>query len=172
MSQVLFSSKGGSFIVSNQALQRCRHSGVRAQTSNPCPPSPLAPPSLLPSSQPLLSHRHHGQHRVGKKKLAVVAAGGDLGPSEEQEMPDTMTPERARAVLQVSASSSFEEILAQKQKQLNRFGGDQEKAMEVEAAYDLLFMQSMKKRLSGELEVSTGVRYAVGLANVCNLSPN
>eukprot|EP00983_Pelagomonas_calceolata_P047783 1140783-Pelagomonas_calceolata.AAC.6 len=109
-----------------------------------------------------------------------------------------MTPERAREVLQVSASSSFEEILAQKQKQLNRVGGDQEKAMEVEAAYDLLFMQvresegctqpqlaleqwrgshsacvlllsifllqSMKKRLSGELEVSTGVRYAVWVA--------
>lgn len=56
-------------------------------------------------------------------------------------MPDAMTPERARAVLQVPASASFEEILAQKQKQLSKYVGDQEKAMEVEAAYDLLFMQ-------------------------------
>lgn len=32
--------------------------------------------------------------------------------------------------------------------------------MQIEAAYDTLFMQSMKRRLSGELEVSTSVRYA------------
>uniref|UniRef100_A0A7S3VJQ0 Uncharacterized protein n=1 Tax=Dunaliella tertiolecta TaxID=3047 RepID=A0A7S3VJQ0_DUNTE len=159
MSQTLFLSRGGSVAVGNHAARRCRHSSVRAQTSNP--PSPLAPSSLLPSSQHrALSQRHHGQRRGGRERLYVAAAGGNLGPSEEQEMPDAMTPERAREVLQVSASSSFEEILAQKQKQLNRVGGDQEKAMEVEAAYDLLFMQSMKKRLSGELEVSTGVRYA------------
>lgn len=32
--------------------------------------------------------------------------------------------------------------------------------MQIEAAYDVLFMQSMKKRISGELEVSSSVRYA------------
>ena len=32
--------------------------------------------------------------------------------------------------------------------------------LQIEAAYDVLFMQSMKKRISGELEVSTSVRYA------------
>jgi hypothetical protein len=31
---------------------------------------------------------------------------------------------------------------------------------QIEAAYDVLFMQSMKKRISGELEVSSSVRYA------------
>lgn len=31
---------------------------------------------------------------------------------------------------------------------------------QVEAAYDILFMQSMKKRLTGELEVSSSVRFA------------
>lgn len=53
----------------------------------------------------------------------------------------TMTPEEARAVLQVSASSSFEEVLAAKDRQLGRAGGDKEKAMEVDMAYDLLLMQ-------------------------------
>ena len=33
-------------------------------------------------------------------------------------------------------------------------------AHQIEAAYDVLFMQSMKKRISGELEVSSSVRYA------------
>jgi hypothetical protein len=32
--------------------------------------------------------------------------------------------------------------------------------LQIEAAYDVLFMQSMKKRISGELEVSSSVRYA------------
>jgi len=32
--------------------------------------------------------------------------------------------------------------------------------LQIEAAYDTLFMQSMKRRISGELEVSTSVRYA------------
>lgn len=32
--------------------------------------------------------------------------------------------------------------------------------VEIEAAYDILFMRSMKKRITGELEVSTAVRYA------------
>ncbi|KAJ9526679.1 hypothetical protein QJQ45_017565 [Haematococcus lacustris] len=37
---------------------------------------------------------------------------------------------------------------------------DQQRRMELESAYDVIFMQNMKKRLSGELEVSTSVRYA------------
>lgn len=32
--------------------------------------------------------------------------------------------------------------------------------MQIEAAYDVLFMQSMKKRITGELEVSSSVKYA------------
>lgn len=32
--------------------------------------------------------------------------------------------------------------------------------MQIEAAYDVLFMQSMKKRITGDLEVPTSVRYA------------
>lgn len=31
---------------------------------------------------------------------------------------------------------------------------------QIEAAYDVLFMHSMKKRITGELQVPTGVRYA------------
>lgn len=32
--------------------------------------------------------------------------------------------------------------------------------MQIETAYDILFMQSMKKRLSGEANVSQSVRFA------------
>eukprot|EP00983_Pelagomonas_calceolata_P047782 1140783-Pelagomonas_calceolata.AAC.5 len=77
MSQTLFLSRGGSVAVGNHAARRCRHSSVRAQTSNP--PSPLAPSSLLPSSQHrALSQRHHGQRRGGRERLYVAAAGGNL----------------------------------------------------------------------------------------------
>jgi hypothetical protein len=41
---------------------------------------------------------------------------------------------------QVPPSASFDDILAQKERQLSK-SLDQEKVMEVEAAYDILFMQ-------------------------------
>lgn len=53
-----------------------------------------------------------------------------------------MTPQRARAILGVGANASFEDILASKNTKLGLVGSDPEKAMELEAAYDLLFMQA------------------------------
>jgi len=72
-----------------------------------------------------------------------------------------MTTEAAYSILGVDSNSSgFEQILAAKNKMLAVNKGNKEKCSEVETAYDVLFMQSMKKRISGELEVSTSVRYA------------
>jgi hypothetical protein len=71
-----------------------------------------------------------------------------------------MTTEDACKILDVQATASFEEVLAAKNTKLMAAGGDENRVVEVETAYDILFMRSMKKRMSGEIEVSTSVRYA------------
>jgi hypothetical protein len=71
-----------------------------------------------------------------------------------------MSSEEAAKILGVSSSSSFDEVLSKKNALLSKASGDQERIMELEAAYDVVFMQSMKKRITGETNVSTSVRYA------------
>ncbi|KAG2442418.1 hypothetical protein HXX76_002504 [Chlamydomonas incerta] len=82
------------------------------------------------------------------------AAGEDLPPATR------ITAEDACKLLDVGPNASFEEILQQKNRKLAQADGDVDKVVEIEAAYDILFMRSMKKRITGELEVSTAVRYA------------
>ncbi|KAG2482634.1 hypothetical protein HYH03_018442 [Edaphochlamys debaryana] len=71
-----------------------------------------------------------------------------------------MTAEDACKLLDVQPAASFEEVLQAKNRKLALVDGDTEKVVAIEAAYDILFMRSMKKRITGELEVSSSVRYA------------
>jgi len=76
-------------------------------------------------------------------------------------LPTGLTAAEAYDVLGLpNTEHTFEQILTAKNKQLAANPGDQERQLQIEAAYDVLFMQSMKKRISGELEVSSSVRYA------------
>lgn len=68
--------------------------------------------------------------------------------------------DEALQVLGVSAKAGFDEILKAKNRKLAAHDGDMDKIMQIEAAYDIIFMQSMKRRMTGEVEVSTSVRYA------------
>lgn len=79
--------------------------------------------------------------------------------ASDSDAPNVMTLERAYRLLQVTEKHKFDEIVEQKNKLINS-SKDQDRVMELEAAYDILFMANMKKRLTGELEVSTSVRYA------------
>ncbi|KAI8475846.1 MAG: hypothetical protein J3K34DRAFT_16779 [Monoraphidium minutum] len=81
------------------------------------------------------------------------AEGGDA-----EALPGVLTLDDARGVLGVGAAASFDDILSAKNRKLSDAEGDAR--MKIEAAYDVLFMHSMKKRLTGELQVPTGVRYA------------
>lgn len=71
-----------------------------------------------------------------------------------------MSTEEAYKVLGVNGGANFDSILSAKNRILATCGGDQEKVMEVETAYDIIFMQSMKRRLAGEIPVSPTVRFA------------
>eukprot|EP00775_Hariotina_reticulata_P012624 gene12624-12754_t len=88
---------------------------------------------------------------------------GRLAPARasEPELPQTISTDEALQILGLkTGETSFEQILTAKNKQLQANQSNQDRLMEIEAAYDVLFMQSMKKRITGELEVSSSVRYA------------
>lgn len=69
-----------------------------------------------------------------------------------------LSQEDAYKILELSPGASFDEIVAAKNKLLASSGSNQNRVLEVEAAYDVLFMLSMKQRLSGQ--VASSVRYA------------
>ncbi len=100
-----------------------------------------------------------------------------------------MTAEEAENILGLSSAKvqGFEEILSAKNKLIAANQNNRDKIMQVscmgitcccyachhamphsssvvspqiEAAYDVLFMRSMKRRISGEVEVATSVRFA------------
>jgi hypothetical protein len=87
--------------------------------------------------------------------VAISAGEGDIS------VPNAMSVDQALSILGLkTGEGSFEQIVAAKNKQLAASQSNQERVMEIEAAYDVLFMQSMKKRITGELEVSSSVKYA------------
>lgn len=89
----------------------------------------------------------------GLGSRTIVRAEGDA-----EALPQALSIDDARGILGVNASASFDDILGAKNSKLAN--ADDEKKLQVEAAYDVLLMQSMKKRITGELQVPTGVRYA------------
>eukprot|EP00882_Tetradesmus_deserticola_P007765 GHRQ01008175.1.p1 GENE.GHRQ01008175.1~~GHRQ01008175.1.p1 ORF type:complete len:279 (+),score=64.01 GHRQ01008175.1:188-1024(+) len=95
--------------------------------------------------------------RVVRGAGTAARAGGD---SEAVPPVQQMSYDDALKVLGLSGPSSFEQIVTAKNKQLAASQSNQEKIMEVETAYDVLFMQSMKKRMTGDIEVPTSVRFA------------
>ncbi|KAK9836137.1 hypothetical protein WJX81_004315 [Elliptochloris bilobata] len=69
-----------------------------------------------------------------------------------------MSLDEAYKLLGVSEAAGFDEILAAKKKLVRQSGNDRERIVQVEAAYDILLMQSMKRRMSGD--VGSAVRFA------------
>lgn len=71
-----------------------------------------------------------------------------------------MTLQEAQDLLKVRSTDDFDTIMRAKNKQVAKVDGDQEKIFMIEAAYDLLLMQNMRARLTGEMKVSNNVRFA------------
>lgn len=57
-------------------------------------------------------------------------------------------------------TSSYEDVMNAKNHLLNKFRSQTDRKVQVEAAYDLIFSQQLKARLSGDLQVSNRVRFA------------
>ncbi|GBG64132.1 hypothetical protein CBR_g40579 [Chara braunii] len=98
-----------------------------------------------------LAGRKGGRLQARHFRLQVSAKGDDSVPSE-------MTLGDALSLLGVAEGASFDEILRAKKSIMATCEGDQEQQMKVEAAYDMLLMQSLSKRRSGQVDGS--VKYA------------
>ncbi|CAL8472111.1 g11653 [Coccomyxa elongata] len=77
-----------------------------------------------------------------------------------------MSIDDAYDLLNVKEDAGFDEILSAKNKLSSASQGDTDKIMRIETAYDILLMQSMKKRLKGE-----GVAQSVRFADVARRKP-
>ncbi|CAD7702517.1 unnamed protein product [Ostreobium quekettii] len=80
--------------------------------------------------------------------------------SENPDAIKSMTKEEALAVLGLGSYTNFEDVVRAKNRQLSGSGVDEQKQQEVEAAYDLLLMMSMRKRVTQGEAVPTSVRFA------------
>lgn len=125
-------------------------SSLSSHTSSArCSRSCAAPLRALQTCKPL--------YRQCRGAGTQARASGD---SEAVPPVQQMSYEDALKVLGLSGPSSFDQIVNAKNKQLAASQSNQEKMMEIETAYDVLFMQSMKKRITGDIEVPTSVRFA------------
>eukprot|EP00955_Chlamydomonas_euryale_P101512 365350-Chlamydomonas_euryale.AAC.1 len=70
-----------------------------------------------------------------------------------------MSTEEALNILGVSASAGFDEVMDRKKALLAQAGGDSDRVLDVEAAYDVILSQRLKMRMTGE-NVAGGVRFA------------
>ncbi|XP_061337452.1 protein CHAPERONE-LIKE PROTEIN OF POR1, chloroplastic [Gastrolobium bilobum] len=93
--------------------------------------------------------------RVLTRTVAPVQAGSRADDSA----PFEMSVENALKLLGVSEGASFDDILRAKNSILATCKDDQEMIAQVEAAYDMLLMQSLTQRRAGKV-VSSSVRYA------------
>ena len=92
-----------------------------------------------------------------RQQCCVVARAVQEDPSDRPPS-NSISKADAIRVLEVSPNATFDQIMDAKKRLLETASA--ERSSEVEAAYDVLFMSAMKQRLSGEVAVSTRVRYA------------
>ncbi|KAK3006547.1 hypothetical protein RJ639_017702 [Escallonia herrerae] len=89
----------------------------------------------------------------------VLQAGSGSGFRADDSAPFEMSVENALKLLGVSDGASFEDILGAKNSIVAGCKDDQDMIAQVEAAYDMLLMQSLSQRRSGKV-VNSSIRYA------------
>ncbi|OVA05838.1 Protein of unknown function DUF3353 [Macleaya cordata] len=89
--------------------------------------------------------------------LLVLAGGG--GSRADDPAPFEMSVESALKLLGVTEGASFDDILRAKNSILASSQDDLETIAQVEAAYDMLLMQSLMQRLEGKV-INSSIRYA------------
>ncbi|CAH1414361.1 unnamed protein product [Lactuca virosa] len=94
--------------------------------------------------------------RTSLPRFVVLAAGGG---STADESSFEMSLDTALKLLGVSEGASFDDILRAKNSVLAACKDDQESIAQVEAAYDMLLMQSLSQRRAGKV-VNSSIRYA------------
>ncbi|KAL8543349.1 hypothetical protein ACS0TY_004045 [Phlomoides rotata] len=89
----------------------------------------------------------------------MLAPPPQAGSRADDSAPFEMSVESALKVLGVSEGASFDEILRAKKSIVASCKDDQQAILQVEAAYDMLLMQSLSQRRAGKV-VNSGIRFA------------
>ncbi|XWS40227.1 hypothetical protein CRYUN_Cryun18bG0122100 [Craigia yunnanensis] len=132
---------------------------VRPNRLIPVSPIPR-PPVHLPnqsyfSLKPVKTEPWRAATIVHSRRTLAARAGSRADDSA----PFEMSVENALKLLGVSESASFDDILRAKNSIVASIKDDQEATAQVEAAYDMLLMQSLTQRRAGKV-VDRSVRYA------------
>lgn len=116
------------------------------------------------------STAQHGSNHTGKSVRVCGTSGGreeegrDRASSGSPSIEGGLTVEEAYQVLGLGVDSGYDQVLERKEallEECEKSGGDaQQKALLVEIAYDTIFSSQLKARLSGDLKVSSSVRFA------------
>jgi len=110
------------------------------------------------------------RHSFGRGRLARLpsrrtsslvpfssGSSGGGGGGDSDALPSTLTLSQAYSLLGLDEGASYDAVLTAKNALLTRYQGQDEKKMEVELAYDIIFNSRLKARLSGDLPVSNKV---------------
>ncbi|KAH9559749.1 hypothetical protein CY35_06G072900 [Sphagnum magellanicum] len=95
--------------------------------------------------------------RDSQRSLRLIAKANDS--TADDSLPSEMSLENALKLLGVREGASFDEILTAKKTMVDSCRGDQARITQVEAAYDMLLMQSLSLRQAGKVADNT-IRYA------------
>ena len=114
------------------------------------------------------THRYNGgsaQFHHAANRLVPCAEGQDAeGPDPSIRSSEaSLTLEEAYEVLGLSVGAPYDDVLARKTvllEECKASGGNQERALLVECANDVILSSNLQARLSGQLKVSSSVKYA------------
>ncbi|KZV39340.1 hypothetical protein F511_17532 [Dorcoceras hygrometricum] len=127
-----------------------------AGSHRPRPPTPRRPPSCPTIKAVKPDRRGSWGTPFTRRMLALpIQAGSRADDSASFEM----SVENALKLLGVPEEASFEDILRAKNSLIATCKDDQQAISQVEAAYDMLLMQSLSQRRAGKV-VNSNIRYA------------
>ncbi|KAG8368062.1 hypothetical protein BUALT_Bualt15G0006300 [Buddleja alternifolia] len=114
-----------------------------------------------PSSNPIYNVLGSGRRGPWGRLLTrrILAPPLQAGSRADDSAPFEMSVESALKVLGVSEGASFEDILRAKNSIIASCKDDHQTISQVEAAYDMLLMQSLSQRRAGKV-VNSAIRYA------------
>ncbi|XP_060168656.1 protein CHAPERONE-LIKE PROTEIN OF POR1, chloroplastic [Lycium barbarum] len=125
-----------------------------AGSNRPTPIRPVHFPKILNSVCLRRRLAAFGSHR---RKLETVTV--KAGSRADDSAPFEMSVENALKLLGVSEGASFDDILRAKKSIISTCNDDPDTIAQVEAAYDMLLMQSLSQRRAGKV-VDSSVRFA------------
>lgn len=105
---------------------------------------------------------------ITRRSLILTVKANGSAPENSN---GTMDSQGALKFLGLRDGASSEEMVRARNKMLSRYENDDEKRQKVEAAYDVLLMQSLMRRSKGEV-VDSSVKYADVLKPQAALSQN